>query len=98
MNETHPIPYSSVTFTCDHTGMEANPAVNSVEWKINDTYVDHPSFVYTIRHVSADHNGNYSCSVGNAIGFSDFSDQIEMSVNYSAFCESITLLPFLLFD
>ena len=98
VNESAPIPHSDVTFTCNHTGMEANPAVNSVEWKINDADVDHPSFVYTIQDVEACHNGTYRCRVGNTVGFSDVSNQIDLSVNYSAFCESITLLPFLEFE
>ena len=98
VNESDPIPHSDVTFTCNYTGMEANPAVNSVEWKINDTDVDHPSFVYTIKDVNAAHNGTYSCRVGNTIGFSNFSNIIVLSVNYSAFCKSIALLPFLEFE
>ena len=94
VNESGPIPHSDVTFTCNYTGMEANPAVHSVEWKNNDTDVTHPSFVYTIKDVSAAHNGNYSCRVGNTIGFSDVSNKIVLVV--SEFCKSITFLSFLL--
>ena len=78
--------------------MEANPAVNSVEWKIDDTILKNSSFEYTIKDVNASHNGNYSCRVGNAIGFSNFSNIIVLSVNYSAFCKSIVLLPLLQFE
>ena len=98
MNEPHPIPGSDVTFTCNHTGMEANPAVQFVEWKINDTDVDLLPFVFTVKDVSAADNGTYSCRVGNTIGFSNFSNIIVLSVNFSAFCKSIVLLPLLQFE
>ena len=98
VNEPHPIPGSDVTFTCNYTGMEANPAVQSVEWKMNDTDVNHLPFVFTVKDVNAEDNGNYSCRVGNTIGFSDVSNEIVLSVNYSAFCKSMTLLSYLQFE
>ena len=98
VNESAPIPHSDVTFTCNHKGMEANPAIDSVEWKIDDTILKHSSFEYTIKDVTASHNGTYSCRVGNTIDFSDVSNQIVLSVNCSAFCKFIALLPFLQFE
>ena len=92
VNEPHPIPSSDVTFTCDFTNMDANPGVDSVQWFKDEETLTWSDSSFHIKDVNADDNGNYSCRVGNAIAYSNVSNQIELSVNYSAFCRSILLL------
>ena len=97
VNESHPMLGSDVVFACSHEKNKANPEVDGISWyKDNTSLTFHglPSYVYPINDVNADDNGTYSCRVGNAIGLSDVSNQIELVVN--EFCKSITFLPFLL--
>ena len=89
VSESDPIPGEKVTFTCSEGNMTANPDVDQVKWTKDGEKVKKASFQYDIDEVLPEHNGTYECQLGNKHGFSNFSDSVVLSVNFSAFCKYI---------
>ena len=89
VSDSGPIPGDNVTFTCNKGNTTANPDVDQVRWTRDGEEVKEASVQYVIDEVLPDHNGTYECQRGNKHGFSNFSDSVVLSVNFSAFCKYI---------
>ena len=88
-NATDPIPCTDVVLTCHHESVSANPVVNKVNWTKDGVSLERneKNFQYIVRNVDKKDNGSYRCSVGNDIGYSRVSENITLTVNFSAFCK-----------
>ena len=90
VSDSGPIPGDNVTFNCHDGNATANPDIDQVKWTKDGEKVNgSDSFKYVIEEVLPDHNGTYECQLGNKHGFSNFSDSVVLSVNFSAFCKYI---------
>ena len=61
--------------------------MDHVQWIKDGENLNVTSFEYTLPEAIPEDSGNYSCRVGNALGFSDYSEQIDLSVNQSLYCK-----------
>ena len=93
VTDSDPILGETVTFICHEGNTTANPEVDQVKWiKDGETLDDNDLFEYVIDKVTYEHNGTYKCQLGNDHGFSNVSNSIVLSVNYSPLCKCVHIV------
>ena len=83
--DKEPITGVTVNFICDEEDMDSYFDMNLVNWTRNGSPIIDSDKTwkdkFTVEvNLNKDHTGNYSCSVGNMIGYSEFSEPVFINV------------------